>query len=156
LQTRLRAVEGFGDAGGGPTDHHICPPTATSTTNPRTRSKDKPGHGTLMLIKAVDPKSGSNDGPRVWMRPHDYMPDGYALAHVVLLADGTFNGSLVIVHRDQAFPPRFEFLTTTLKECCDALDRQFEQNMPDHECRIGCINWATERAVMSNPTGSVQ
>jgi hypothetical protein len=78
------------------------------------------------------------------------------MATVAMLVDGTFQGSLVIAHRDQAFSPRFEVLTTTLKECCDALDRQFEQNMSDHECQIGCINWATERTVMSNPTGSVQ
>jgi hypothetical protein len=109
-----------------------------------------------MLIEVLDHKSGSNDGPQVWIRKHDYMPDGYTLAQVILLVDGTFEGSITFAHRDQPVPVRFSILTGTLKECCDRLDRQFEQNMPDHECRVGCINWVTEIAVMSNPTGSVQ
>jgi hypothetical protein len=100
-------------------------------------------------------KGGNGDGPRVWLRRHDYMPDGYTLMEVALLLDGTYEGSMVIGHLTRRIAP-FTAKTITLKECCDTLDRWFWENMPDHQCRSGCFNWATQKTIFDKPSGRVQ
>jgi hypothetical protein len=62
-------------------------------------------------------KPGRNDGPRAWLKKHDYMPDGYTSMEVQLLLDGTYEGSMVT---RQIAP--FTAKTITLKECCNPLE----------------------------------
>ena len=100
-------------------------------------------------------KAGNGDGPRAWMRKHDYMPDGYTLMNVTLLLDGTYEGGMVIGHLTRQIPPFIE-KTVTLKECCNKLDQLFWENMPDHQCRSGCFDWHAFDAVFGEHSDTIQ
>jgi hypothetical protein len=96
-----------------------------------------------------------DDGPRVWLRKHDYMPEGYTIMDVTLLLDGTYEGHAAISHRTRIITP-FTAKTLTLKECSNKLDQKFWELIPDHQCGSGCFDWTTHKTIFGEPPGRVQ
>lgn len=90
-------------------------------------------------------------GAPLWVRKHDYMPDGSAFFVVCEARGGGYDGTLNMTGQAP-----FPVFSAGFKECCEMLDERFREVMPHHQCGPRCIDWVTAKTMFGKPAGKVQ